>query len=97
MKDTAGPARAPAKDAGAAGPAISLKLYLIMKTPQVTHSGDELTLLPKFDYPSRIAGETRGPVICAWCEDVIEEGFGPVSHGMCPSCHADFLATLPEE
>ncbi len=41
--------------------------------------------------------QARTPVICAWCEGVMEEGSGPVSHGMCPSCHADFLATLPEE
>jgi hypothetical protein len=34
-------------------------------------------------------------VACAWCGEVIEEGSGPVSHGMCPKCHAAFLATMP--
>jgi len=41
--------------------------------------------------------ETPNAVVCAWCEDILEDGPGPVSHAMCPTCHAAFMATLPEE
>ncbi len=34
-------------------------------------------------------------ITCAWCGAVIEEGPGPVSHGMCAGCHASFLAMVP--
>jgi hypothetical protein len=66
----------------------------MMKTPQETHSEDGLILITGI---ACMEQQARTPVICAWCEGVMEEGSGPVSHGMCPSCHADFLATLPEE
>jgi hypothetical protein len=71
-----------------------------MKTPQETRSGERRIFGTGFDrplYPSMIVGEIRGPVICAWCEELMEEGIGPVSHGMCPTCHADFMAMLPED
>ena len=25
-------------------------------------------------------------VVCAWCGDVMSDGTGPVSHGICPGC-----------
>jgi hypothetical protein len=28
----------------------------------------------------------RMRVVCAWCGDVLADGSGPVSHGICPSC-----------
>ena len=35
-------------------------------------------------------------VTCAWCGEVIEEGPGPVSHGMCGKCWLALVATVPE-
>lgn len=30
--------------------------------------------------------------ICAWCGSLLEEGSGPVSHGICPSCSEGLLS-----
>jgi len=37
----------------------------------------------------------RLKLTCAWCGDLIEDGPGAVSHGMCANCRAAFLATVP--
>ena len=45
--------------------------------------------------PGMKADERSGiRVACAWCGDVMEEGPGPVSHGMCPKCRIAFLAKM---
>jgi len=33
-------------------------------------------------------------VTCAWCDELIEDGPGEVSHGMCDQCHDEFLALM---
>jgi len=30
--------------------------------------------------------------ICAWCGDVLHDGSGPISHGICPACSASLLS-----
>ncbi len=50
--------------------------------------------------PGRAAamnGEESMPpgVTCAWCGEIIKDGPGPVSHGMCPGCGTKFLAAMP--
>lgn len=34
-------------------------------------------------------------VICAWCDKVVSEGGGTVSHGICPECALQMLRKLP--
>ncbi len=68
-----------------------------MKIPQESRLEGRFTFPSHFPQDSAPASTRRMPVVCAWCEQVIEEGPGPVSHGMCPECHAAFLAMLPED
>lgn len=41
---------------------------------------------------SRILSERILRLDCSWCDRVIREGSGPVSHGICPDCLARELA-----
>ena len=68
-----------------------------MNTPQETYAGAGRWLWTGTEGTNTSDGEERPRVICAWCEEVMEEGIGPVSHGMCPACHTAFLAMIPEE
>ena len=33
-------------------------------------------------------------VVCAWCQHVISDGCGPVSHGICASCFEGALRSI---
>jgi hypothetical protein len=65
---------------------------------------NEIENLPPADKPAPLDDlrplapdeKIRLRLTCAWCGEVIEDGPGPVSHGMCANCRSAFLATLPD-
>jgi hypothetical protein len=71
----------------------------------IRNTMNEIQNLPPTDGPAPLHAlrpldpddeKIRLRLTCAWCGEVIEDGPGPVSHGMCGNCRAAFLATLPD-
>lgn len=66
-----------------------------MKQPEQAPVSDSVSA-PPVTVIHRRGGRAGLRVTCAWCGEVIEEGPGPVSHGMCGSCRTTLMATVPE-